>query len=224
MSCLSQFFVLTHRGNTIIRKEFRGDLPITTTDSFYHNVRFFNGEQHNAPPIFYDDGITYFYVKNNGLYFVGTTKQCISPSFIMELLTKITKIFTDYVGILTEKTIKQNFILLYELLDEILDFGYAQSISTQILKQFILNKPLITNKKKNLTLLPQNKTTQKSNATQRPICYGGNNNKPSKKDAKNEIFVDISEKMSVTFNNKGNTIESSINGIIKMKSYLSNNP
>eukprot|EP00483_Globobulimina_turgida_P006098 UN06108 len=173
MSCLSQFFILTQRGNPIIRKEFRGDLPMTTTETFYRNVKFFNGEQQAAPPIFLNDGITYLYVKNNGLYFVATTKHCISPSFIMELLTKIIKIFNDYLGILTEKTIKQNFILLYELLDEVLDFGYVQSISTELLKEFVFNPPLKTTKTKMKLLPRKHKKTQNEAAVQRPVWFGG---------------------------------------------------
>ena len=35
-----------------------------------------------------------------------------------------TQVFKDYCGVLSEEAIRKNFILIYELLDEILDFGY----------------------------------------------------------------------------------------------------
>ena len=41
---------------------------------------------------------------------------------------------------------------------------------------------------------------------------------------KNEIFVDIFEKLSVLFNSNGYAINSSIDGVIQMKSYLKGNP
>jgi len=59
-------------------------------------------------------------VKKNGIYFVGTTKFNVSPSFILELMERVSKVFKDYCGVLTEESIRKNFILLYELLDEMI--------------------------------------------------------------------------------------------------------
>jgi len=49
------------------------------------------------------------------------------------------QVIKDYCGVVSEESIRRNFILIYELLDEILDFGYAQSTSTD-LKNFIYNE------------------------------------------------------------------------------------
>jgi hypothetical protein len=49
-------------------------------------------------------------------------------------------VIKDYCGVVSEESIRRNFILIYELLDEILDFGYAQSTSTEHLKNFIYNE------------------------------------------------------------------------------------
>jgi AP-4 complex subunit mu-1 len=40
------------------------------------------------------------------------------------------QVIKDYCGVVSEESIRRNFILIYELLEEILDFGYAQSSST----------------------------------------------------------------------------------------------
>jgi len=72
------------------------------------------------------EGINYLYIKKNGLFFVFTTRDNVSPSLGLELLTRLTKLFKDYLGILSEESIRTNFILVYELLDEIIDFGYPQ--------------------------------------------------------------------------------------------------
>jgi len=48
--------------------------------------------------------------------------------------------------------------------------------------------------------------------------------KKRNKNDKNEIFVDIFEKLSVLFNQNGTIINSSIDGVIQMKSYLRGNP
>lgn len=64
------------------------------------------------------EGVNYLYVKKSGLYFVCTSKFNVSPSFVMELIGRCTKVFKDYCGVMTEESIRKNFILLYELLDE----------------------------------------------------------------------------------------------------------
>jgi len=237
VSCLSQFFILSPRGDSIIRKEFRGDTPKTTTDTFFRNVKFWGGKQQDAPPVFQLDGISYLYLKNNGLYFVGTTRQNVSPSLMMELLVRLTKVFKDYCGVLSEESIRKNFILLYELLDETLDFGYAQGISTEMLKAFVFNEPslgpktgavggLIGGFKKKVRIsdnvMTRNAKTKSSDAVNRPVVAIGG--KKAARKQRNEIFVDIFERISVTFNSNGYALSSSIDGTIQMKSYLSGNP
>lgn len=68
------------------------------------------------------DGTTFVYpqLKQVGLYFVLTTMRNISPSFALELLHRLTRLFKDYCGTLNEESIRKNFVLIYELLDEIL--------------------------------------------------------------------------------------------------------
>merc|ERR1711988_1697866 len=42
-----------------------------------------------------------------------------------------------YFGKISEENVKNNFVLIYELLDELLDFGYPQNTDTGVLKTFI---------------------------------------------------------------------------------------
>ena len=38
---------------------------------------------------------------------------------------------------------RKNFVLLYELLDEVIDYGYPQNSSSEALKEFVLNDPTV---------------------------------------------------------------------------------
>ena len=49
----------------------------------------------------------------------------------------------DYCGLLSEEAVRKNFVLIYELLDEVIDYGYPQNSSSEALKEFILNEPTI---------------------------------------------------------------------------------
>ena len=49
----------------------------------------------------------------------------------------------DYCGSLSEDAIRKNFPLIYELLDEVVDYGTPQSTSTEALKTFVLNEATV---------------------------------------------------------------------------------
>jgi AP-1 complex subunit mu len=43
----------------------------------------------------------------------------------------------EYFGELEEESIRDNFVVTYELLDEVMDFGYPQVSETKILKECV---------------------------------------------------------------------------------------
>ncbi|XP_034746765.1 AP-4 complex subunit mu-1 [Etheostoma cragini] len=50
---------------------------------------------------------------------------------------RLTALVKDYCGSLSEKSVQMNFALIYELLDEVVDYGYIQTTSSDVLKNFI---------------------------------------------------------------------------------------
>ena len=144
------------------------------------------------------DGVNYMYTVQNGLYFVVTSADNVSASFVLELLTRLSRVFKDYCGVLSEESIRKNFVLIYELLDEMLDFGYPQSTSTELLKAYVFNEPAVVSKKDSVLSgfkMPDiNPKTTPSSSVDKPIALSGDTSKK-----RNEIFVDIYERISVTF-------------------------
>ncbi|KRW98870.1 Mu homology domain [Pseudocohnilembus persalinus] len=217
---LSQLFILSARGDIIVNRDFRSDLVKNTHEIFYREVKLYKGD---APPIFNKDGINFAYIKRSGLYIVGTSRFDMQPSLFLEILARVQKIIKDFLGVLSEESIRKNFVLIYELLDECIDFGMPQLMSSDLVKPYIVNDPV--NLKPEPTFqIPKktfgsfnffNKTTTSSQSSNRSV-------KDNKKD--NEIFVDIFEKISVLFNSSGYVINSSIEGCVQMKSYLKGNP
>lgn len=132
------------------------------------------------------------------------------------------KVFKDYCGLLTEEAIRKNFVLVYELLEEMMDFGYPQMTSTEMLKSCVHNEAvMVASPSLSTTLMSNiNNRTKPSGAANIPITMktarGGNQ--------KNEIYVDIVERLTVLFNASGYVLNSSIDGSILMKSFLSGNP
>mmetsp|Transcript_16203 Transcript_16203/g.23629 ORF Transcript_16203/g.23629 Transcript_16203/m.23629 type:complete len:441 (-) Transcript_16203:145-1467(-) len=220
---ISQIFILSPRGDTIINKDYRGDALPNMHEMFFRKVKFW--DRSDAPPVFQIEDVTYIYIKRNSLIIACTTRFNVSPSATIELLNRMAKVFKDYCGILTEESIRKNFILIYELLDEMLDFGYPQITSTEMLKSCVHNeavlvKPTSTLAAASSMLSMSSNKTKASSAANIPITMmsakGGN--------SKNEIYVDIVERLTVLFNASGFVVNSSIDGSILMKSFLSGNP
>ena len=48
------------------------------------------------------------------------------------------QIFTHYFKELEEESIKDNFVIVYELFDEVMDFGYPQFSDPKILQEYVV--------------------------------------------------------------------------------------
>jgi AP-4 complex subunit mu-1 len=152
----------------------------------------------------------------------STTKQIPSR----QLLSTIARVFKDYCGTLSEEAIRKNFILLYELLDEMLDYGYPQITRTQNLKSCVYNEPIVVDPIGSTSNMVNPKTASAS-AVHKPVISSVNANgrkTDSAAQQKNEIFVDILERLNVLFSANGYVLNSTIDGCIQMKSYLAGNP
>ena len=70
-----------------------------------------------------------------------TTSPAADPLIIFLFLHKLVHIFRDYFKELEEESIKDNFVIIYELLDEVLDFGYPQFTDTSLLHEYFKFSP-----------------------------------------------------------------------------------
>ncbi|MED6140234.1 AP-4 complex subunit mu, variant 2 [Stylosanthes scabra] len=105
-----------------------------------------------------------------------------------------------------------------------LDFGYVQTTSTELLKSYVFNEPLVVDAARMSPLGPAALFTQGTKrmpgiaVTKSVVATEPGGRK------REEIFVDIIEKISITFSSSGYILTSEIDGTIQMKSYLSGNP
>ena len=118
------------------------------------------------------------------------------------------KVIKDHCGVLNEEAIRKNFVLIYEIIDEMLDFGFPQLCSTEQVKPFVFTEPVVMMKQNFINNFRTSTTSGES--TKRPITSEGK--------SKNEIFVDLIEKVTALFNANGSLINFGVDGCIKMKS------
>jgi AP-1 complex subunit mu len=69
---------------------------------------------------------------------VAMSKKNSNAAVIMLFLHKLTQVFTEYFKELEEESIRDNFVIIYELLDEMMDFGYPQTTEAKILQEYTM--------------------------------------------------------------------------------------
>uniref|UniRef100_A0A8C1UMT8 Adaptor related protein complex 4 subunit mu 1 n=1 Tax=Cyprinus carpio TaxID=7962 RepID=A0A8C1UMT8_CYPCA len=220
---ISQIFILSSKGDHLIYKDFRGEESKDSISVFYEMVTALSGDQ--PPVVMSHKGLHFIHVRQGGLYWVASTKTNPSPFTIIEFLNRLAALTKDYCGSLSEKSVRMNFALIYELLDEMVvnDFGYIQTTSTDILKNFIQteavsSKPFSLFDLSNVGLFgaeTQQSKVAPSVAASRPIMSSR-----GEQGGKNEIFVDVIERLSVVIGSKGVLMKADIQGEIRIKCFL----
>ena len=124
---IHEFLVLSPRGDTLILKNYSGTATRSSADIFLRHIKTLRSEgKRHAPPVFVLDGITYCHLQMSSMYFLFTTLRNVQAATLVELLQRLARVFKDYCGVITEESVRRNFLLLYELLDEVFDRGIPQ--------------------------------------------------------------------------------------------------
>ncbi|KAJ2991063.1 AP-1 complex subunit mu-1, partial [Globomyces sp. JEL0801] len=140
---------------------------------------------------------------------VAMTKKNSNAAMILLFLHKLCSVFTDYFKELEEESIRDNFVIIYELLDEMMDFGYPQTTETKILQEYITQESYKLEKQVRPPMAVTNAVSWRSEG----IKY-----------RKNEVFLDVIESINLVVNANGNVVRSEILGAIKMRCFLTGMP
>ena len=84
-------------------------------DAFRVNVIHARGQVRS--PVTLLAGTSFFHIKKNNIWIAAVTKQNLNAGMVFEFLNKTSEIMSSYFGKITEDNVKNNFVLIYELLD-----------------------------------------------------------------------------------------------------------
>mmetsp|Transcript_53229 Transcript_53229/g.79054 ORF Transcript_53229/g.79054 Transcript_53229/m.79054 type:complete len:453 (+) Transcript_53229:86-1444(+) len=224
----SAIFITDLTGKGIISRNYRGDVPLTQAIERFAQY-LTETEDENKKPIFHVDvnrdvteslenvgiagpgGETFAYIQHNNLYLCAVTRKNSNIALVVTFLYKLASVFRDYFGTLEEESIRDNFVVIYELLDETMDHGLPQSLDSTILRSFITQEGnrMAGDLKSKPPVALTNAVSWRSEGI---------------KHKKNEIFLDVVEKLNLLVAANGTVLHSEINGAVKMKSFLSGMP
>lgn len=156
-------------------------------------------------------GEHYVYVSHQNVYLCAVTTKNSNVALIFTFLYRLAQVFKDYFGSLEEESIRDNFVVIYELLDETMDHGMPQSLDSNILRSFITQ---------DANRMSEDSKSKPPVALTNAVSWRAEGIKHKK----NEIFLDVVEKLNLLVAANGTVLHSEINGAVKMRSFLSGMP
>nr|XP_008535684.1 PREDICTED: AP-1 complex subunit mu-2 [Equus przewalskii] len=205
----SAVFILDVKGKPLISRNYKGDVAMSEIEHFMP-LLMQREEEGVLAPLLSHGRVHFLWIKHSNLYLVATTLKNANASLVYSFLYKTVEVFSEYFKELEEESIRDNFVIVYELLDELMDFGFPQTTDSKILQEYITQQgnKLETGKSR----VPPTVTNAVSWRSE-GIKY-----------KKNEVFIDVIESVNLLVNANGSVLLSEIVGSIKLKVFLSGMP
>lgn len=205
---ISAIFFLDSKGKPLLSRNYRGDIPIgSAIESFPHLLITAQQKSTSIPPCINHNGINYLFISHNDIYILGLSKQNSNASAILYFLHQLVETLTQYLNALEEETIRDNFVIIYELLDEMMDFGHPQISDHKVLQEYI------TQDSHPASVTASDVVTNAVSWRPEGIFY-----------KKNELFLDVIESVDFLLGADGKIIRNDVQGKIAVNAYLSGMP
>ncbi|XP_069802676.1 AP-1 complex subunit mu-2 [Dendropsophus ebraccatus] len=205
----SAVFVLDLKGKPLICRNYKGDINLAEIDHFMPLV-VQREEEGNLTPLLIHGKVHFLWIKHSNLYLVALTNKNANAALVYSFLYKVVEVFTEYFKELEEESIRDNFVIVYELLDEVMDFGFPQTTESKILQEYITQQG--------------NKLETAKSRVPTTVTNAVSWRSEGLKYKKNEVFIDVIESVNLLVNTNGSVLLSEIVGSVKLKVFLSGMP
>lgn len=209
---INSIMLITAKGDLLISRCFRDDIR-GAPDIFRTHVI---AAKEVRSPVKQVGSATFFHILSGTIFVVAVTNQNANVSSIFEILHKLVEIFKAYFdNKFDEAAIRNNFVLIYELLDEIVDNGHPQITTIEALKLYI------TQGNKNVL-----EKASKEQLTQVTAMLTGVTGwrPPGIKYEQNELYIDVVEQVNLLVSATGTVLRGDVTGQILLNVKLSGMP
>jgi len=215
---ISAIFFMNQKGEVLISRIYRDDISRGVANAF--RLEVIGVSKDVRSPIKNIGSTSFMYIKTGGIYVVAVSRQNVDAAMVFEVLNCIVDIFKSYFeGNFDEEGIRNHFVLTYELLDEILDFGYPQNSNTDVLKLYI------TQGQSRIKISASDRKAQEKIAKINKQVTGAIPWRAADiKYRKNEIYIDVVESVNLLMSGEKNVLRADVSGKVTMKCVLSGMP
>ncbi|CAI7914805.1 unnamed protein product [Closterium sp. NIES-54] len=191
----SAIYFLNLRGDVLINRLYRDDVGGNMVDAF--RMQILQTKDLGTCPVRQMGNCSFLYMRISNVYIVIVVNSNANAALAFKFIVEAVALFKSYFGgTFDEDSIRNNFVLIYELLDEIMDFGFPQNLSPEIVKLYITQEGVRSPFSKEKEVRPPaNATLQVTGAVgwrREGLVY-----------KKNEVFLDIVESVNLLMSQKG---------------------
>lgn len=210
---ISAVVILDRSGDILAIRRYRNDFNMSALDDY--RISVIAAKEIESPACIVGDTSFLHYLENE-IYYVAVTRQNANAGTIFEFLSRLPNVIRQVLSIKDDRIdvniVKRDAPEIIELLDEMIDSGYPQSTDPETLR-------LLTQRQSQSQAI-QVTDNQVTIMATGAISWRANNIFYKR----NEIFVDVIEKVSLLVSAAGKMLDASVNGNIMMKVYLSGMP
>ncbi|KAL4457302.1 hypothetical protein ABPG75_012167 [Micractinium tetrahymenae] len=216
---LGALYFINGRGDVLIQRIYRDDIERNLASAFRSQV--VNSRDTDAAslaPVRQFGDASYIYLRSSNVYLLAITKRNSNAMMVMQFLSRLVDLVKSYChGEFSEEVVKGNFVLIYELLDEVLDHGYPQVTDPAVMKSLIFQKGWVT---------PATKKKREAEAANATLQVTGavGWRKEGLRYKKNEVFLDVIETVNMLMSAQGSVLRCDVQGRLVMKAFLSGMP
>lgn len=215
---IHSLFMINSHGDVFMEKHWKSVIPRSICDYFF-DVQRKTLISDDIPPVITTPHHYLISIYRCQVFFVAVVMTEVSPLFVIEFLHRVVDTFVDYFSECTETILKENYVVVYELLEEMLDNGFPLATEANVLKELI--------KPPNILRQLANTVTGKSNMSE-TLPTGQLSNIPWRrtgvKYTNNEAYFDVIEEVDAIIDRNGSTVFAEIQGYIDCCVKLSGMP
>eukprot|EP01039_Chlorochromonas_danica_P005400 gene5400-5938_t len=219
---IQSFFLLSNSGEVIIEKHWRQVTPRAVCEFFWNEANKYDNKI-DMPPVIVTSQYYLISVYRDDIFLLATTTRESSPLLIIEFLHRIVELFESYFSSLDEDTIKDNFSIIYQLLEEMVDYGFALITEPNLLKTMIPPPSLVSQITQAVTF-----NTSGGAHISDTLPDSILSNMPWRKSdihySQNEIYLDLVEEVDAIIDKNGFLVASEVAGSVQANSKLSGIP
>lgn len=213
-------FILLPNGEVLIEKHNRSVLPRMVLDPLQEALVKAGDNYRDVPPVHADGRHFVISVVREGLVFAAAVNGEEPPLFVTEFLHRMVDVFEEYFDKkVSEKMLRKQAVLIYQLLEEMLDNGFPLTTEPNVLQAMIM-KPTLVNKIV--------KTVARRKSVQETLPTGQLSSthwrRAGVKYNSNECFIDIFEEVDAIIAKTGSPIVAEVRGKIMCRCFLSDVP
>ncbi|KAL1919318.1 uncharacterized protein VTP21DRAFT_2011 [Calcarisporiella thermophila] len=228
---IGSLFALNQSGKIIIEKHWRNPVSRQVVDLFIDQVGrastaysaqgtpSLSASLEAFSPVTMTQKHNLLHVYRDGMVWLCPVEKEVDPLMVFEFLHRIIDILAEYLGEVNEVTVKDNFVVVYQLLEEVMDNGYPLTTEPNALKEMIL-PPTIMNRVMNSVASVSGIPPRLPTANLSSIPW----RKSGVKYTNNEIYFDIIEEVDAIVDSNGVLVSCEAHGHINVNCRLSGMP